>query len=243
MTKENIVQPRLLFGVDSMCRVDNILQNNLTEFEWVIRNKRYPDFWGRHLNGENCLTADEIIFIHSKGCRIAPIYQEAGDKLTADHGRSLAHRVKETALSLHIPKGTAIFLNVGEENISTEFMAHYAESLLDDGYVPAFKASTDAAYPFDREYSRGMQIKRPTFEKCLIWATAPTLPEFNRVTTTHVILPELWVPFAPSGITRGDIAVWQYGKECHAIHDNAGAQTYFNVDLVKNNQIITQNMF
>ena len=44
---------RLLFGVDSKVRSDNLLQNNLTEFEWVTRNKLYPNFWGRNITGEN----------------------------------------------------------------------------------------------------------------------------------------------------------------------------------------------
>ena len=44
---------RLLFGVDSHTPSNDILQNNLTEFEWAVRNKVYPNFWGRNLTGEN----------------------------------------------------------------------------------------------------------------------------------------------------------------------------------------------
>ena len=33
---------RLLFGVDSKVQANDILQNNLSEFEWVLRNKIYP---------------------------------------------------------------------------------------------------------------------------------------------------------------------------------------------------------
>ena len=62
---------RLLFGVDSRTPSGTALQNNLTQFEWVVRNKIYPNFWGRNLVGENALTRDEIEFIHSKGCKIA----------------------------------------------------------------------------------------------------------------------------------------------------------------------------
>ena len=62
---------RLLFGVDSKIQADDILQNNISEFEWVVRNKVYPNFWGRNLVGENCLTKKEIDFLHEKGCKIA----------------------------------------------------------------------------------------------------------------------------------------------------------------------------
>ncbi|MBQ8165111.1 MAG: hypothetical protein IJZ94_04780, partial [Clostridia bacterium] len=46
---------RLLFGVDSAIPSNDILQNNITEFEWVTRNKLYPNFWGRNITGENAL--------------------------------------------------------------------------------------------------------------------------------------------------------------------------------------------
>ena len=47
-------------------------------FEWVIRNKIHPNFWGRNLVGENALTKDEVDFIHSKGCKVAAVYPDAG---------------------------------------------------------------------------------------------------------------------------------------------------------------------
>ena len=61
---------RLLFGVDSKIQANDLLQNNIEEFEWVVRNKIYPNFYGRYLTGENCLTKDEIKFLHRKGCKI-----------------------------------------------------------------------------------------------------------------------------------------------------------------------------
>ena len=30
---------RLLFGVDSKAQADDLLQNNIEQFEWVVRNK------------------------------------------------------------------------------------------------------------------------------------------------------------------------------------------------------------
>ena len=52
-----------------------------------------------------------------------------------------------------------------------------------------------------------------------------------------------YLPFAPSGITRQDIAVWQYGKSCHPIADDKGRETAFNVNLVRDDRVITQKMF
>ena len=44
-------------------------------------------------------------------------------------------------------------------------------------------------------------------------------------------------------MTRGEIAIWQYGKQCHPIADDDGREVTFNVDLVKNEKIIIDYMF
>ena len=66
---------------------------------------------------------------------------------------------------------------------------------------------------------------------------------FFNGTTSHLIHPDNWKPFAPSGIKRGEIALWQYGKECHPIEDDEGKETTFNIDLVRNDDIIIEKMF
>ena len=235
---------RLLFGVDSKIQSNDLLQNNITEFEWATRNKIYPNFWGRYINGENRLTKDEIGFLHEKGCKIAAIYKTADKKESEDQGKIEAKKAAISILELGIPKGTAIFLEIAEnEKISRDYMKGFAQVLLEEGYTPSFKANTDAAFDFDREFSRGLQTDKDIFDKCLVWATAPSLKEYERVTTTHLIHPDNWTPFAPSGITRNDIAVWQYGKNCHPILDDSGKETTFNVNLVRNEQVIIEKMF
>ena len=96
---------RLLFGVDSRTPSDNILQNNLTEFEWASRNKLYPNFWGRNLTGENALTREEIEFLHGKGCKIAAIYTDKESKQTEEQGRILAKRLMLPPMSLVFRRG------------------------------------------------------------------------------------------------------------------------------------------
>ena len=95
---------RLLFGVDSKIQANDLLQNNIDEFEWVVRNKVYPNFYGRYINGENCLTADEIRFIHSNACKIAAIYTDESAKETVEQGENLAEKVYIRALGLGIPE-------------------------------------------------------------------------------------------------------------------------------------------
>ena len=122
-------------------------------------------------------------------------------------------------------------------------MKGYAKALMMEGYTPAFKANTDAKFSFDREFSRGMQTDKDVFKKCLIWAVAPTVKEYDQMTTTHLIHPDNWKPYAPSGMKRNQIAIWQYGKNCHPIEDDDGTIVTFNLDLVRNEQVIIKKMF
>ena len=235
---------RLLFGVDSKIQANDLLQNNIEEFEWVVRNKIYPNFYGRYLTGENCLTKDEIQFLHEKGCKIAAIYADNGAKQTEEKGTILAKKIDIRALELGIPEGTSIFLEIGEnETVSRDFMRGFAKALMVEGFTPGFKANTDAKFAFDREFSRGMQTDKDIFKKCLIWAVSPTVKEYNGITTSHLIHPDNWMPYAPSGLTRAEIAIWQYGVDCHPIEDDMGKVTTFNLDLVRNEQVIVEKMF
>ena len=241
---------RLLFGVDSKIQANDLLQNNIEEFEWIVLNKIYPNFYGRYLTGDNCLSKDEIKFLHSKGCKIAAIYTDEGEKL--EKIPVLFRRVLEGIFGdggffLYIlPElgELVLFLEIGEnEVVSRDFMRGFAKSLMFEGYTPGFKANTDAKFAFDREFSRGMQTDKDVFKMCLIWAVTPTVEEYNGITTSHLIHPDNWMPYAPSGITRNEIAIWQYGKGCHPIEDDMGRVTTFNLNLVLNEQVIVEKMF
>ena len=235
---------RLLFGVDSKIQANDLLQNNIEEFEWIVLNKIYPNFYGRYLTGDNCLSKDEIKFLHSKGCKIAAIYTDEGEKQTEEQGTILAKKIDIRALELSIPERTVIFLEIGEnEVVSRDFMRGFAKSLIFERNTPGFKANTDAKFAFDREFSRGMQTDKDVFKMCLIWAVTPTVEEYNGITTSHLIHPDNWMPYAPSGITRNEIAIWQYGKGCHPIEDDMGRVTTFNLNLVLNEQVIVEKMF
>ena len=235
---------RLLFGVDSKIQANDILQNNIEEFEWVVRNKIYPNFYGRYLTGDNCLTKDEIKFLHRKGCKIAAIYTDKCEKQTEEQGMILAKKIDVCAFELGIPEGTVIFIEIEEnENATHDFMRGFAKALMVEGFTPGFKANTDAKFSFDREFSKGMQTDKDIFKKCLIWAVAPTVKEYNGITTSHLIHPDNWIPYAPSSLTRAEIAIWQYGVDCHPIEDDMGRITTFNLDLVRNEQVIIEKMF
>lgn len=139
---ENLIDnDRLLFGVDSKVQADNILRNNLTEFEWVTRNKLYPNFWGRNIMGEKALTKEEIAFIHKKGCKIAAICNsDIAEMETAEQGSVQAEKAVVAALKLDIPEGTAIFLEIAEASHATvEYMKDMCRACLQKVIFPALK--------------------------------------------------------------------------------------------------------
>lgn len=40
-----------------------------------------------------------------------------------------------------------------------------------------------------------------------------------------------------------EIAIWQHGVDCHPIEDDTGELVTFNLDLVRNGQVIIDKMF
>lgn len=235
------MKERLFFGVDSKVPANRVLQNNLTLFEWARRNKTYPAFWARNISGKDCLTKDEIDFLYDKACKVAAVYcnDDRDSKDTEERGRLAAEKAAKCASDLGIPKETVVFLEIEDaERATTEYLKGYAAGLMNLGYTPGLKANTDSLYQFDCEFSRGLQMYRDVFKFCLIWATAPNVKEYSQITTTHLIHPDCWKPFAPSGTKRSDIALWQYGKECHEIDDEDDNRVIFNINLVRHLSVI-----
>lgn len=234
---------QLIFGVTSQAPANRILQNNLTLFEWAKRNKIAPIYWGRYLNGITPICKSEIDFLHQKACKIALLYLAEGETMTKEQGQAHGEQALELTFALDVLP-VAIFLEIPKENkLHRDYLLGYASVLLKNGFTPGFKGNTDATYPFDREFSRGLQTDKDVFRHCLVWAEAPSLAEYERITTSHLIHPDLWTPYAPSGITRRDIAIWQYGRDCHPIEDEKEQETTFQTNLIRNEQVIIQKMF
>ena len=234
----------LLFGVDSRTPAHTKLQNNLLEFEWVRRNKLYPVFWGRNINDKDALTKEEINFLHRKCCKIALQYVSHGPKNSEANGKQDGKEAVELVESFQVPKGKVVFLEIpAKEEAIGAYMKGFCQTLLEKGYVPGFKANTDALYSFDREFGGAYRAEKEIMCHALIWALAPTLEDFDQIETTHLILPDRWKPYAPSVMTRKNIAVWQYGKHCHEIFDDDDNLTHFNINLVRDESIIIHKMY
>lgn len=233
----------LYFGFDCETPVDTILQNNITLFDWVERNKIYPTYCGRNITGKNALTREEVKFLADKGCNITVFFNPEGSKETEEQGKAAASVALSRVFELEVRYNKAIFMEIKEnDSASKDFMKGYAAAIEEAGFIPGFKANTDSTFDFDRKFSAGMLSDPDIFGKCFVWATAPSAENYDNILTSHLISPDYWAPFAPSAITRRDIAIWQYGKNCHKIEDNSENVVVFNINLVRNVSVINENM-
>ena len=238
-----IIPKNMYFGVDTTFPANTLLQNNITLFDWVERNKLQPNFWGRNIFGANCITKEEIEFLRNRGCRVALIYEPINSKETEEDGILSAQEIFDHIFKLGMRKDIAVFLEIQDvETVTNSYMLGFAKELLNLNLTPGFKANTDAQFMFDRKFSRCLNNYRDVFEKCIVWATAPNLDEYYRTTNSHLVHPDVWIPFAPSGINKNDICIWQYGKECHPIYDDINREITFNVNLTKETNTIFKHM-
>ena len=227
----------MFFGVDSTSKSDMILQNNLTLFEWVVRNQSHPYFWGRNIVGDNALTKSEVDFLNNNGCKVIPIYNniQKSNKTTQEEGMLDANNTINIISKLGITSGETLYLQIEPSaNLTAEYMLGYAKTIVDNGYTPGFFANTDSLYDFDRQFCRSYQTNSELFGLCKIWAKSPTKPEFYGTNNAHTTLPDYWEPYCPSCITKEDISIWRYGERCHPIRDNIGNSVSVNYSAAKN---------
>ncbi len=215
------------FGIDTITRVDELLQNNITLFEWIRKNQGFPYFIGRRINGINALTSKEMSYIVSNGSKVIPILTVVPEKSAKDNAK-IAIAILE---DLQIEKKTPIFVEIDDNILTSEFLKDFATEILAYDFIPGFYVDTDSYHDFDRFFSRAYQSNENLMKQCKIWALSPEMEEFYETKNGHNEKPDIWGPFAPSCIAKEHIAFWQYGKKCHPINTYRGDRADFNLNL------------
>lgn len=199
----------LIFGVDSKTPANTTLTNGYNLYEWVMRMSCFPSFWGRNINGINSLSAEEIIFLKKKRCKIACMFTDFTEaEISGNSGFKEGIKAVEAAKRLSIPQNLniALFAEIPSHwSVNHNWMISFAKVLIDNGYVPGFIGNTDSSdnFNFGRQCSHYVQAKDFTSRYVtLYWSAAPKY-DFD---------PDIWASYAPSQLLPHDMHLWQYGS-------------------------------
>ena len=199
---------KTIFGVSSATPINKKLKNGYTMYDWVKRQKCFPDFCMRTLCGENKITAEEIEFLKSKDCKIGLVVRDLTEaKVSGVNGTEDALKAIKNAKELGVPanSGIALFAEIKPDwSVNHNWMISFAQVISANGYVPAFIGNTDSSknFNFDRQCSHFVQATKDVNHfGALFMATEPKLDS----------MPTEWTPYCPSALEPEDISLWSCG--------------------------------
>jgi len=199
--------PVKLWGVDSSNKVNEELYN------CVVTNFGKPKYWGRYLttipNVNDGLTAAEILFLHKKGVRVMPIYNDFKEAVGYRQGQVVARNAIFNAQRLGFPKNKFIFANVEKFfKVDEAWIRGFVDSMYPSGYRPGIYNDPTAG-AFAEEFCKAAQKSERVRIQTILWSAQPEpgiskekdAPKFN--------------PTGPK--CEANVWAWQYGrdsKEC-----------------------------
>lgn len=194
------------FGISSAESSNKRLKNGYTFFDWVMRQKGFPDFWCRTLLGENPISQDEIEFLKSKDCKIALVMRDLTENIvSSSDGSADGARAADAAASLGIPEGTFILAEINDDwSVNHNWMISFAQTVVSMGYTPGFIGNTDSSknFNFDRQCSHYAQATENENQYNAVYcATEPKC----------VDEPDDWTPYCPSALQPEDMELWMTG--------------------------------
>lgn len=199
---------KTIFGVNSATPINKRLKNGYTLFDWIMRQKGFPEFCMRTLCGEDEITAEEIEFLRTRDCKIGLVIRDLTEtEISGVNGIEQAIRAVSRARELGAPENAdiAIFAEINPEySINHNWMISFAQTISANGYVPGFIANTDSSknFNFDRQCSHFIEATESA--DCFGALIAATEPKIDS-------MPETWEPYCPSAMEQDDIALWMCG--------------------------------
>ncbi len=196
------------FGVSSKIPSNTPLKNGYTIYDWVMRQKGFPDFWGRQISGENAVTKNELEFLKEKNCPVCLLFDDFTEaQISGNNGTKDGDRAADAAKALGVPRGVGIVIYADinpEWSINHNWMLGFAASVVNAGYCVGFIGNTDSSknFNFDRQSSHYVQSVR--FRKHLAASFGATEPKVEGEV-------KAWKPYCPSGINTEDIDLWRCG--------------------------------
>ena len=195
---------KFIFGAKSTTPANARLTNGYTLYDWAMRQNCFPAFWARNISGENKITKEEIKFLQEKDCKIVPIFNDFTEEdIVKTNGANDAFKAIDNIKDLGIPEknNIAVIVEIKDDwSVNHNWMISFAETLINNGYMPGFLGNTDSSlnFNFDRQCSHYVNAGL----NAIYCASKPE------------ILGEIgsWKPYAPSSLSPEDISLWQNKK-------------------------------
>jgi len=199
---------KTIFGIDSKIPANLKLKNGYTMYNWVMRQKGFPKFWGRQISGENAVTKEELEFLKSKNCKLLLLFDDfTEEEVSGGYDSAAALRAVDALKKLGVPKhkGIVIYADINPDwSIYHDWMLGFASELHKNGYVAGFIGNTDSAknFNFDRQcshYKQSLNVMTELSHTCF-GATEP-----------QVSNPKEWAPYCPSEMGVDELSLWRHG--------------------------------
>ena len=195
--------PTYLWGIDSAVKADDKVYN------CVITNFGKPNYWGRYLttiaNVNDGLSMEEVRFLHNKGIKIMPIYNNFRAALGYRNGQVVARNAIFNAQRLGIPKSTYIFANVEKFfSVDEGWIRGYVDTFFTSNYRPGIYADPVEG-DFSKAYCEAVAKSERVKVQTIIWSAQPE----------PGVTPEKDAPNFNPSMPPCDANVWgwQYGRD------------------------------
>jgi Domain of unknown function (DUF1906) len=216
----------MAWGVDSANQA-SIAHGGIFFWDAVVRMAGMPPaFWGRYIGGLYALDLNEVNFLHSRGCKIAVVYNGATNSQASvgggtNEGTVDAGNAVRAATALGIPSGVCIYADIEMSwQVSPSWLQGWATEITSQNYVPGFYCNPLPMNIFNSSYSHAAG-QEPAVAGSLIYSNehnpnpqcrcGAAAPPFN--------------PAQPSG--SGNTVLWQYSINC-PVH---GMPSWVRVDM------------
>jgi hypothetical protein len=207
---------RTLWGVDSAENVDEKL------FNCVVRNFGKPKYWGRYLTkkeGANeGLSREEILFLHIKGVRLMPIYNDFTEAIGYRKGQMVARNAIFHARKFKFPNDTPIFANIEHFfKIDEAWVRGWVDAFYTSGYKPAFYHDPVKG-DFQHAFCEATKKSERVSLQSILWSAEP-----GKGVSSEAEAP----PFEPNKPNcKSNVWAWQYGRDASECPIDTNLITY-----------------
>jgi hypothetical protein len=194
---------RAIWGVDSAVKVEEKL------YQCVLSNYGKPKYWGRYLSRKegvnDGLSKEEILFLHIRGVRILPIYNDFSEATGYRNGQVSARNAIFHANKLNFPKDSVIFANI--ENffaVNEAWIRGWVDVFYTSGYRPGFYHDPTTG-DFQSSFCAASKKNDKVKNQSILWSAEP-----EKEITSEKEAPR----YQPKKLScPANVWGWQYGRD------------------------------